>query len=200
MSNTSPSPCAVDITGARFGRLLPIKREVFTRSNGRKDSRYLCKCDCGKETIVVLSNLTSGTTRSCGCLRKDEVSQRKRKPDQDVALRQIWNYYRRNAKLRGLKWSLTWAKFATLVQAPCHYCGAVGVNETKVRSFVHRTEASYRVFRNNGVDRKNSKLGYTDDNCLTACKRCNIAKSTMTKQEFILWVKKVYNHIIRTKL
>lgn len=33
--------------------------------------RYLCKCICGNETIVLKYQLTSGKTRSCGCLQKN---------------------------------------------------------------------------------------------------------------------------------
>ncbi|MBS7577455.1 AP2 domain-containing protein [Enterococcus sp. MMGLQ5-2] len=33
--------------------------------NGRK--KYLCQCDCGKETEVFAHNLKAGKTRSCGC-------------------------------------------------------------------------------------------------------------------------------------
>jgi hypothetical protein len=53
-----------DATGKRFGMLIPIKRLVSDK-NGR--ARWLCKCDCGKETIVVYSALSTGNTISCGC-------------------------------------------------------------------------------------------------------------------------------------
>ena len=53
-----------DLTGKRFGKLVAIKRveNVNTRS------AWLCKCDCGNDTIVLESNLQQGLTRSCGCL------------------------------------------------------------------------------------------------------------------------------------
>ena len=51
-----------DITGKRFGRLVVIKRI---------DSKHLlCICDCGTEVVVSYGNLTSGNTKSCGCLAK----------------------------------------------------------------------------------------------------------------------------------
>lgn len=31
---------------------------------------WLCKCDCGQTAIVETSNLTTGNTKSCGCLRE----------------------------------------------------------------------------------------------------------------------------------
>lgn len=56
-----------NITGERFGRLT-----VLSYSGGGK---YLCLCDCGKETIVNTYNLKNGTTKSCGCLQKEKTSE-----------------------------------------------------------------------------------------------------------------------------
>ena len=32
---------------------------------------WLCKCNCGNNTIIPTNKLTSGKTKSCGCLRKE---------------------------------------------------------------------------------------------------------------------------------
>ena len=52
-----------DITGQKFGLLTAIKRV-----NKKGVGMWLCECECGNETIVTLGNLTSGGTKSCGCL------------------------------------------------------------------------------------------------------------------------------------
>lgn len=36
---------------------------------------WKCQCDCGNEIIVRPDSLTSGHTKSCGCLQKEIVSQ-----------------------------------------------------------------------------------------------------------------------------
>ena len=59
-----------DITGERYGRLT-VQHYVGKAPNGH--SRWLCKCDCGRETIVSRSNLRSGKQVSCGCKRKEQV-------------------------------------------------------------------------------------------------------------------------------
>ena len=56
----------IDITGKQFDRLTVLKR---TTSDQRGEARWICRCECGNETIVLGSNLRSGKTRSCGCLR-----------------------------------------------------------------------------------------------------------------------------------
>ena len=37
---------------------------------------YKCHCDCGKDTIVKGGNLTSGNTKSCGCLEKEVLNKK----------------------------------------------------------------------------------------------------------------------------
>jgi hypothetical protein len=61
---------ALDISGHRFGRLTAISVSRSS-SQGRF---WLCKCDCGKECVVVLGNLRRGKARSCGCLHRDVMS------------------------------------------------------------------------------------------------------------------------------
>lgn len=62
-----------DITGNRYGLLTVIERA------GKIDAVQLirCKCDCGNETIVRYPNLTSGTTTSCGCVKRAKISARR---------------------------------------------------------------------------------------------------------------------------
>ena len=61
----------VDLTGQRFGLLVVVSRaddKIFP--NGKRGTAYLCRCDCGNETTVLGSNLSTGHTRSCGCFQK----------------------------------------------------------------------------------------------------------------------------------
>lgn len=55
-----------DVTGIRYG-MLTVK-SWHSMKNGA--ARWLCLCDCGEYTIVYGGSLRSGTTKSCGCLRK----------------------------------------------------------------------------------------------------------------------------------
>ena len=62
----------IDLTGQRFGRLT-----VLSRIDKKGASQWNCICDCGKETVVYSSNLRRGLTKSCGCYRKDYLSETK---------------------------------------------------------------------------------------------------------------------------
>ena len=59
------------LIGKTFDRLTVIKEVNST--NGKR--HWLCKCTCGNEIIVEQGNLKSHLTRSCGCLRKEKLSQ-----------------------------------------------------------------------------------------------------------------------------
>ena len=61
-----------DLTGTRFGKLT-----VLHKSNIKKgtNASWECICDCGNTTIVSSSALKSGSTKSCGCLRKELLSR-----------------------------------------------------------------------------------------------------------------------------
>lgn len=57
-----------DETGKRYGRLLVVA--YHSRSEGKaKHPRFLCKCDCGKEVVVLGTNLRRNHTTSCGCVQ-----------------------------------------------------------------------------------------------------------------------------------
>ena len=60
--------------GKKFNKLTPIKRLENAKDRTR---RYLCECDCGNENLIAvkLTNLKSGNTKSCGCLRKSNTSK-----------------------------------------------------------------------------------------------------------------------------
>ena len=57
----------IDLTNKKFNKLSVIKRTANTKSTS---AMWLCKCDCGNEVIIRSSHLIDGTTKSCGCLRK----------------------------------------------------------------------------------------------------------------------------------
>lgn len=64
-----------DLTGQRFGRLtvLCLDPAPYVSPSGKPTRRWRCRCDCGKE-IVVLQNALTGKngTRSCGCSRAEK--------------------------------------------------------------------------------------------------------------------------------
>ena len=55
----------LDLTGQRFGKLIVLApaENIGTRT------AWLCRCDCGQETVVTTQRLRDGHRTSCGCDR-----------------------------------------------------------------------------------------------------------------------------------
>jgi hypothetical protein len=52
-----------DLTGQVFGELTVIE---FKELDKRRSAKWVCKCSCGRETIVAGDSLKRGATKSCG--------------------------------------------------------------------------------------------------------------------------------------
>lgn len=59
-----------DLIGQKFGKLEVVGQ---AESAGGK-RRWVCRCDCGRETVVFGTNLTRGTTVSCGCKKRSDLT------------------------------------------------------------------------------------------------------------------------------
>lgn len=67
-----------DLVGKQFGLLTVIEQvDDYISPCGKHRARYRCTCQCGNPNdIVVLKNsLTTGNTRSCGCIKPDAISK-----------------------------------------------------------------------------------------------------------------------------
>lgn len=64
----------LELTGKRFERLVALRRIHAVRG-----TRWECLCDCGRTVVVATTNLVSGNSRSCGCLKSEATANRNRR-------------------------------------------------------------------------------------------------------------------------
>lgn len=181
-----------DLSGRRFGRL---SVQGMADETNCKVKFWLCRCDCGNDTLVRGGALTRGYTTSCGCYAK-EVHSRKRTGRSESGLTTLIGKYRCTRKSRNEKrvkkgkplqtWKLSRKEWKQLFQQPCHYCGvapsrSIGQNDHKLFSF-------------NGVDRMDNERGYQPDNVVTCCQLCNRAKGVLAYSEFASAIRQIYQH------
>jgi hypothetical protein len=160
-----------------------------------------CRCVCGVVKEFQLDNVLSGNSTSCGCVGRQRtitiLKQRKRGGIQ-TNLFQHFRTYQRKAEKRDLAFALTQDEFYALSQRPCHYCGAEPSNHFELRHSQGPRTGEPRCgegFSYNGVDRVDSSKGYTLENCVPACKACNLAKSNRSLLEFAEWAKRLIRNI-----
>jgi hypothetical protein len=181
-----------DITNQRFGRLVAIRDTG--RSKYKSGSRlWLCRCDCGNSINSELCHLTSGDTKSCGCLKGEILRTRtesERLNDGESAFNALYRDYRRSAARKGRQFELTKEQFRYLTSGECFYCGEVPRREYWANA--QRLSGPY-VY--NGIDRLNNDLGYVVDNCVPCCWRCNQLKGSMPFEIFRGLVKIIHERI-----
>lgn len=179
-----------NLVGQKFDRLTVLK-EVGRDKWGAV--LWKCICDCGNTTTVTSYSLTAGRKRSCGCYKK-EFSRQARLPGNITAKKHLLGWYKQGAKKRNISFELTEKDFFKLTKENCFYCGQEPSRVIRPRNGPLDPNRFYTC---NGIDRFDSGLGYTIDNCVTCCASCNKAKSDMSFEEFIAWIKRVHKHIVR---
>ena len=65
---------AIDLVGQMFGNLIVLERDLSVQGKRGKAVKWLCRCTCGSTCSVSSNNLLRGTTKSCGCYRKNRVT------------------------------------------------------------------------------------------------------------------------------
>lgn len=73
-----------DLTGQTFGRLYVIG----IADDGQRKTSYICQCECGNIKKVRADGLTSGATKSCGCLHLQRLRENAEKAPMRIKCQQ----------------------------------------------------------------------------------------------------------------
>jgi len=149
----------------------------------------------------VSDNLSSGKSKSCGCLKAEFLARSGNQyglyKDRDQAILKVqYSHLKGRNRKKGFKDVICFSVFSKLSNSPCHYCGLSHSREIEDR--LNESKDSKRlsdtILKCNGIDRVDSSLGYTNGNTVPCCKFCNMAKSTMSQENFMDWVKRIYEY------
>lgn len=81
-----------DFTGRTFGRLKVLSLAPFReKPNGQRKTYWRCRCLCGVETEVWGGPLSSGKTRSCGCLKRETANSSTTHGQSYTSLYRTWS-------------------------------------------------------------------------------------------------------------
>lgn len=81
-----------DLSGIKFGKLTVIEK-IGVTNEGKRGSRsvWLCECECGNKKEVERNRLTTGNTKSCGCLEHE--TKVKMHTKHGMAKTRLWNIW-----------------------------------------------------------------------------------------------------------
>jgi uncharacterized protein YacL (UPF0231 family) len=183
----------------KHGRLTVIGPLNKTLQIGKRGVRCLWafKCDCGSYVECIGSDVKAKRKQSCGCLFEEHkagcgkrLSIVNTKPNKEGPINKLFGAYERAAKSRGYEWLLSKDEFSQLIAQNCFYCG--GEPKSKYTT-CSKHPVNDNVLIYNGVDRKENNIGYTKENCITACGVCNRMKMDLDYNAFIQQITKIYN-------
>lgn len=151
----------IDVLGQKFGRYTVIAKSD-KRSKAMKQM-VLCRCDCGTEKEVIVSNLKSGISKSCGCLKAELTSERRKK--------------------HGFSKTTMYYRYKHMIQRcyfpdnpEYHNYGGRGIKVCdswleSVENYIN--DMGFPPFKTAQIDRINNDLGYFKDNCRWATPQQN---------------------------
>lgn len=178
-----------NLIGKKFNSWTVLDRAA----NKNNITMWHCICDCQKTSEVSTTNLTSGKSKSCRKCGTKKRGKEQREPIIDFAFKYFITYNARNRRNgRGVTVSLNSNQWFEIAKNNCFYCDSEPLEFSPYKS----KDESIFV---NGLDRIDSSIGYTIENCVPCCLSCNIAKSDLTKNEFFNKIKLIYEKHLKNK-
>lgn len=168
--------------GKRYGKLIIVD---YAKNDSFNKRMVKCKCDCGESTILNISSLTRGLTKSCGC-HKTSICQKK--SYQGISY-QFYRRLKRQAIQRGLEFTITQKDIWDCYIQQNMRCIYSGLNIEFVTDFNDYTKQTA------SIDRIDCRRGYTPDNIQIVHRRINVMRGNMNNDEFYYYIYHIFNHI-----
>ena len=170
---------------------LKVIEEPFSKKINNTSRHYTSvQCECGNIFTTKCTNLRIGRNKQCSECSFKERSKR------NVKISQHQQVFRRlvldRCKRKNIKIEINLKDFISICNKKCHYCkdSPKLTNRFSTRKYVNNEDLYM-----NGIDRINSEIGYTISNCVPCCTSCNYAKHTLSYDEFLEKVKKIYKNL-----
>lgn len=151
--------------------------------------KWIALCSCGNTVAVNSSSL--GRNYFCRNCAKGKERPFQWKQNNLGLWKDYYRGYKSSATKRNYEFDLSLDEFRELTTKNCYYCRTEPLRTFEVRVGRSKDKGT-RFLLVNGIDRVDNSLGYLKENCVSCCETCNLAKRTLTEQEFLVWIQKVY--------
>lgn len=172
-----------DLTGQKFNKLTVLRR-LPNAKNGR--TTWECKCDCGKITKKMGTNIKSGHIKSCGCLRNTRNHNDYGRGEINMT---YFTTLHGNAEKRGMAFDLTMEELWNQFLKQDRKCALTGLDLVFVKNY-----RNAKKFQTASLDRIDSTKLYTKDNIQWVHKHINRMKMNDSEEYFIEMCRKVVNY------
>lgn len=191
----------MNLEGSKIGKLTVLEYfYIDTKVEGKKRLLWRCQCECGNICNLRTDTLTGKNKKlkTHYCCRKcsDKIRADKRRlPNYQSLKNNIYKSYEYAANYRNYEFDITIEEMISIIERNCYYCGSPPMVYIGDKSYLAEGEEYKRL----GIDRKDNKKGYTINNCVSCCFKCNMAKQEMSIEDFKNWIITLYNNLIEEK-
>lgn len=178
-----------NLLNKRFGKLLVVGKLKNKNKNNRNRTKWECLCDCGSSTFVGSAPLLNGSTKSCGCLRKEVLSMAKWSGYGEISGQYVSGFKHR-AKNNGRAFDVSIEFLWELFLKQDRKCAISGVPINFVNGRDNR-----KISRSTAsLDRIDSLKDYTEGNVQWVHKDVNFMKQEQSDEKFIDWCHIISNY------
>ncbi len=177
-----------DLVGKSFYKLTVISQEN-TRYNRKI---WKCQCECGNLAYVSTLHLTTGNTKSCGCLVHKRASTWTGYGSLSGCL---WNKIKKSAEKRNINFDITIEQAWDLFIKQDKKCALSGVDLTML---ANHTKLAHLC--NASLDRIDSSKGYIEGNVQWVHKDINFMKMNLPEEKFKEYCSLIHNNVSQPKI
>lgn len=172
--------------GTRFNKLTILETDNSKIIGKTSRKMFKVKCDCGEifsasGTLMRRNKITS--CKNCSFINRSKISV-KTTQNEMVFTKRVLN----RCNTKHISVSITADEYIEKAKMNCHYCNA----EPMFANGTARLGES--LLKIHGLDRIDASLGYTHENTVSCCVTCNTMKASMSTNEFLLHINKVYKN------
>lgn len=156
----------IDISGQKFARWTALSYAGTHPTNRKIGSMWLCRCECGTESIISRAQLVHGKTMSCGCYRKQRSTTHGKTKTPEYNVWRLMRYRCHKPTQPGFK----------------HYGGrGIVVCDRWRESFENfLADMGERPTSAHSLERKDNNGPYDPDNCVWATKKVQVRNRRCT--------------------
>jgi len=184
----------IDLSGLVVGNWTVGKTYISRKRKNSKLKRVFweCKCSCGKTKFVDSNALSTGRTKSCGCLKSDKMKKQFRTGTRNITGK-YWGHVLRGAKSRDLEFSISIDYAQKLLELQEFKCSLSG------KELIMSIENSFKLagsdwINTGSLDRIDSSKGYIEGNVQWVHKLINKMKNDIPEEIFIDYCSLIHNN------
>lgn len=178
--------------GKKYGRFVALKQIIHTTETGKTEKQWECIDDKGLIRHFRARFLTGLISQEESELSlKKSINLLVENNQHQMGIRnRYYAEYKGNAEKRKIFFGLSFKQFNSLIIKDCHYCGKEPTSCDRWDKMEHKGQPKLLY---NGIDRVSSKEGYTTNNVVSCCSKCNLMKNIFETNEFLEHISRICN-------